>query len=120
MQVQLKTNKVELSLYDIIRYQLMDYCFHNKIRISPAQLDCLGLLGLQGPINISDFCQNVVDDENIFGNTQTVRNYILKCVKENIILRSGNGNKLIQIHPDLGIIYEGNIVIEQKVYHVEK
>ena len=38
--------QLPLSLLEIIKFQLNFYCFNNKIRLSPAQLDCLSLLGL--------------------------------------------------------------------------
>ena len=69
-----------MPLIDIIKYQINMHCFLNEIRVSPAQLDCLGLLGLYGEINMSDFCAEVVSEE-IFGNVQTTRNFITKCVK---------------------------------------
>ena len=58
------------------------HCFLNEIRVSPAQLNCLGLLGLYGEINMSDFCAEVVSEE-IFGNVQTTRNFITKCASKN-------------------------------------
>ena len=53
MAKALVVNKqVSLSLIDIIKFQLNMHCFTNKIRLSPAQLDCLSLLGLYGDINM--------------------------------------------------------------------
>jgi len=109
---------IKLSLYDIVRFQLNNYCFINKIRLSPAQLDCLALLGMYGEMNISDFCEETVK-ESIFSNNQTARNFITKSVKESLVKRSGNGNKIISVNQDLSIFTEGNILIELKVYYVD-
>ena len=34
---------LKLPLLDIIKYQINMHCFLNEIRVSPAQLNCLGL-----------------------------------------------------------------------------
>lgn len=119
MAKALVVNKqVSLSLIDIIKYQLNMYCFINKIRISPAQLDCLSMLGLYGEINMSDFCNEVVSEE-IFGNVQTTRNFITKCVKDDLVTRSGLGNKLVSINKNLELLTEGTILLNLKIYHLE-
>lgn len=119
MAKALVVNKqIPLSLIDVIKFQLNMYCFINKIRVSPAQLDCLSMLGLFGEINMSDFCNEIVSEE-IFGNVQTTRNFITKCVKDNLVTRSGLGNKLVSINNDLELLTEGTILLNLKVYHLE-
>ena len=110
---------ISMTLYDIIRFQISNYCFLNEVRISINELDTLTYLGIWGDMNITDFCQQVVD-ENVYGNPQTVRNFILKCVKSSLVIRSGVGNKIITINKDIEIIAKGNIVVNMKVYHAEE
>jgi hypothetical protein len=107
-----------LSLLDIIKFQINFYCFNNKLRLSPAQLDCLSLLGLYGEINMSDFCVEVVNEE-IFGNVQTTRNFITKCCKTNLVNRKGLGNKFLQINPEIKLLTSGNILLNLKLYYIE-
>lgn len=115
----IKTQKtIKLSLHDIIRFQIATYCFINKVKISPAQMDTLAYLGEWGDMNISDFCDQVVV-EDVFSNPQTVRNFILKCVKEGHVIRNGNGNKIISLTESIDLVASGNILIDMKVYHVE-
>ena len=119
MAKALVVNKqIPLSLIDVIKFQINMHCFINKIRVSPAQLDCLSMLGLFGEINMSDFCNEIVSEE-IFGNVQTTRNFITKCVKDNLVTRSGLGNKLVSINNDLELLTEGTILLNLKVYHLE-
>tara|TARA_R110001592_G_scaffold243219_2_gene504164 strand:+ start:2075 stop:2434 length:360 start_codon:yes stop_codon:yes gene_type:complete len=118
MKVLKIDKKLELSLHDIIRFQITTYCFINSIKISPAQMDTLAYLGEWGEMNISDFCDEVVLKE-VFGNSQTVRNFITKCVKDGYVLRYGKGNKLISLTEKVELLSEGNILIDMKVYHVE-
>lgn len=110
--------QVPMSLLDIIRFQINMHCFINKVRLSPAQQDCLALLGLYGEINMSDFCEQVVT-EDIFGNVQTTRNFITKCVKEELVVRSGLGNKIVSLNSSLKILNAGTILLNLKVYHHE-
>lgn len=109
---------LRLSLHDIIRFQINLYCFDKKIRISPSQLDTLSFLGLYGDINITDFCDQIVNEE-VFSNVQTVRNFIGKCVKDGYIIRSGTGNKLVSLNKEMKILCTGNILLNLKVVHVE-
>ena len=110
---------ISMSLYDIIRFQLSTYCFLKEIKINPNELKTLSYLGVWGEMNISDFCQQV-SDEGVYGNPQTVRNFILKCVKDGYVVRYGKGRKLISLIESIELLSEGNIVINMKVYHAEK
>jgi hypothetical protein len=110
---------IKLSLFDIIRYQINFYCFINNIRLSPAQLDTLAYLGLWGEMNISDFCEEVVKEE-IFTNPQTARNFLIKSVKEGLVLRKGLGNKIVELSSVFELVNSGTIVINSKIYHVQE
>ena len=110
--------QVPMTLIEIIKFQINMYCFINKIRLSPAQQDCLALLGLYGEINMSDFCEQVVTEE-VFGNVQTTRNFITKSVKEGLVIRSGLGNKIVSLLPDLKILNQGTILLNMKIYYHE-
>lgn len=119
MAKALVVNKqMPLSLKEVIKFQINMHCFINKIRLSPAQLDCLSLLGLYGEINMSDFCTEVVYEE-IFGNVQTTRNFITKCIKDDLVTRSGLGNKIVSINKKLELLTEGTILLNLKVYHLD-
>lgn len=119
MKAKVVEKQLPLSLYDIIRFQINNYCFLNKIRISPAQLDTLAYLGMWGDMNISDFCDQIAN-EDIFGSAQTVRNFIIKCVKDKLVIRTGTGKKIIRLTDDLNLMNEGTILINMKVYHVDQ
>jgi hypothetical protein len=119
MKALVLEKKIEMDLYKIVRFQINLYCFLNDIRISPAQLDTLAFLGLWGEINFSDFCEQIVEEE-LFSNPQTTRNFILKCVREGMVVRKGKGKKLIDLSDKFELLNEGTIVIDMKVYHVDK
>jgi len=119
MKALVVDKKVPLSLFDIIRYQIHFYCFINNIRIAPAQLDALAYLGMWGEMNISDFCQQITDIE-LFTHPQTVRNFVIKCVKDGYIIRKGLGNKNIELSESFELQNAGTILINLKVYHVDQ
>lgn len=110
---------IEMSLHDIVRFQISNYCFTENVKISPNELGTLSYLGVWGEMNISDFCEQVVD-EGVYSNPQTVRNFLLKCIKSGLVIRKGTGNKIIALDKEVGVLAEGNIVINMKVYHAEK
>lgn len=119
MKAKVIEKQLPMDLYDIIRFQINTYCFLNSVRISPAQLDTLAYLGMWGDMNISDFCEQIVV-QDIFGNPQTVRNFVIKCVKEGLIERKGMGNKTICLSDKFALLNTGTILINMKVYHVDQ
>lgn len=119
MKALVVDRKVELEMFDIIRFQIHFYCFIHNIRIAPAQLDALAYLGMWGEMNISDFCQQITDIE-LFTHPQTVRNFVIKCTKDGFIVRKGLGNKNIELSDIFELQRTGTILINMKVYHVDK
>lgn len=120
MKALVMDKTLPMGLYDIIRFQVNLYCFLNNVRISPAQLDTLAYLGMWGEMNFSDFCEQIVEKE-IFGNPQTVRNFVLKCAREDgLVERKGMGKKLIELSNKFELLNAGTILINMKVYHVDK
>jgi hypothetical protein len=110
--------RVRMSRRDIIRYQLMTYAFINSISYSEAELDCLTLLGVCGEIDLSDFC-NFVVDENIFKVSQTARNFLTKAEKMKLIDKIGTSRKKIRIKDDLKVQTTGNIVLDFKIIYID-
>jgi hypothetical protein len=119
MKAYVVEKKTQLSLFNIVRYQINFYCFVNDIRLSPAQLDTLAYLGLWGEMNISDFCEEVVKQE-VFTNPQTARNFLIKCVKDKLVIRKGLGNKIVELADVFELVNSGTIVINSKIYHVQE
>lgn len=123
--------KVSMTLEQIIKFQIITYCYVHNITLSEADLNCLTLLGLNKKADLSDFCNACCAHENrdkepivphtkvIFKTPQTVRNCLAKMKNYNIISKEGLGhNKTVEINPDLKIQIEGNILLNSKVYHI--
>ena len=125
-------NKVEkvdqLSLLDIVKYQLITYCYFEKIAISDAAAICYAYLCINGEMDLTHFCNammNILDDEDkpLFASPQVVRNTVTKGelsgVKEKLIIKTGDHRKKICINPALKIQCSGTILIDFKFLHHE-
>src|SRR6056297_3483326 len=102
-----KVNLVEKKVYighrDIIKYQIMTYCFMNNIQLSNNELDCLTLLGAYGKHDLSEFC-NAAVDEKIFKTPQTVRNFLTKASKKlHLVIKEGTNKKKISLNDKMKI-----------------
>jgi len=130
-QFNVVDKKVNMSLEEIIKFQIVTYCYIHKITISEADLSCLTILGLNKKAELSDFCNACCDPEQrdkdsdllykkvIFKTPQTVRNCIARMRNYNIINRDGFGHsKTIELNPDLKIQTDGNVLLNFKMYHL--
>jgi hypothetical protein len=120
--------KVSMSLEEIIRFQIVTYCYIHRIILSESDLSCLTLLGINGKAELSDFCNACCDPANrdkepttsyqkaVFKTPQTVRNCIARMRNHNIINR--DGSKTIELNPDLNIQAEGNVLLNFKMFYI--
>lgn len=111
--------KIQMGIKEIIKFQLINYCFVHNISCSDAELDCLTLLGLYGECELAEFCNSAVDEE-IFKVPQTVRNFLTKAQKLKFVEKNGTSRKKIKLHKDLNMLCEGNIVLDYKIYHLSQ
>jgi len=116
-QANLVSKKVRMGHRDIIKYQLVTHCFINDIQLSSNELDCLALLGAYGEHELSEFC-NIAVDEKIFKTAQTVRNFMTKAGKVNLVNKDRTNKKRISLKEDLKIQAEGNIILDFKIVYV--
>jgi hypothetical protein len=137
-EVNLVEKKTKMNHTDIIKFQLMTYCFIYGKRLSDSELNCLSLLGAYGEYELGDFCllpeisneetrnrlgssyEKLVHGKGIFSSAQTVRNFLSKAEKLNLIIKEGKNTKTIKINPNLKVQTEGNIVLDYKIIHVTK
>ena len=118
-EANLVTKKVRMGHRDIIKYQLITYCFTNKIQLSSNELNCLTLLGAYGECELAEFCNSTVQ-EKIFKTPQTVRNFLSKACKLELVKKNGSNKKKISLSPNLQVQTKGNIVLDFKLFYVTK
>lgn len=116
-KVNLVEKKVQMAHRDIIKYQLLTYCFINSVPISDSELNCLTLLGASGECELADFCNSAVD-ENIFKTSQTVRNFLTKAEKAKLVIKNGTSRKKILLDPKLKVQTVGTIVLDFKIVYI--
>lgn len=106
--------RVVMSKNDVIKFQILTHCYINRITMSESDLDCLTLLSLLGPIELSHFCYEASDEHKIFKSEQTVRNCINKCEKNNLVSKDPANKKIVLINPDLKVQTDGDILLDFK------
>lgn len=105
--------KVELSTWQIIKYQLLNYCYFKDIRVSDADLDLLTLLSVNGNEELTAFCKKLCD-RKIFKSLQSARNALLKAERKELVITSGTTRKKIIVNPNIQLVTDGNILLDYK------
>ena len=115
-KVNLVQKKVLVGHGEIIKYQLLTYCFIDGVQLSMSELNCLTLLAYNGEIGLSEFCTEAVD-KKIFKTSQTVRNFLNKASKKGLILKTGTNKKTVQLKPEMNVQTKGNIMLDYKIIY---
>ncbi len=107
-----------LDKFEIIKYQIMNYRFFNKIVLNDTEENCLAYLGEVGKIRLTDFSKKA-STKGILGSPAAVTNCVGKLTAMGLIVKEGVGKKIIYLNPKLEIQSEGNIVISLKLIKLE-
>jgi hypothetical protein len=131
-KVNVVNKTINMSLDEIIKFQMITYSYINKLTLSEADLSCITILALNKKVEISDFCNACCVEDNrdkepttsfnkvIFKTPQTVRNCITKLMNYNIIVKERTGaSKYITLNPDFKIQNQGNILLNYKIVSLE-
>tara|TARA_Y100001938_G_C7876729_1_gene323004 strand:+ start:82 stop:459 length:378 start_codon:yes stop_codon:yes gene_type:complete len=106
--------KVKISLPQVIKYQILTYCFFNNIHISKSELDLLAELSRNPGVELPTFCKNVTD-KKIFKSQQSARNAISKAEKKNLLNKEGKNKKNIYIAEEINVQSKGLILLDIKI-----
>tara|TARA_R110002020_G_scaffold467934_1_gene691846 strand:- start:76 stop:450 length:375 start_codon:yes stop_codon:yes gene_type:complete len=106
--------KVQTSKDEVIKYQILTYCFFNNIQISNSDLECLAELAKQDGKELTNFC-NKISKMGIFKSSQSCRNAIAKAEKKNLIVKKGSNKKTISLNDNINIQTEGVIFLDYKI-----
>jgi hypothetical protein len=106
--------KVVMSKKDIVKFQLVTHCYINKITVSNSDLECLTLLSLTGPIELTHFCYDAAEEHKIFKSQQTVRNCINKCIKSGLIRKDKKNKKVVSIDDKVKVETDGTVFLDYK------
>ena len=101
--------------WEIVKFQILSHCYINHLVVSDSDLNCLTLLSMFGPIELTHFCYDASSDEQmIFKSPQTVRNAVNKAMKTMLVIKDDVDKKLIRLNPTLQVQTEGDILLDYK------
>ena len=107
--------KAVMPKWDLVKFQILTYCYLNRIVVSDSELNCLTLLSFNQPVELTDFCFDVSEEESwIFKSSQSVRNALNKCEKKGLIKKDTINKKVILLNPDIQLKVDGNLLFELK------
>lgn len=116
-----KVNQIEkkamVSKWESVKFQIITHCFLNSIKLSPSEIECLTLLGLEQEAEIAPFCIKAFEKE-IFKSPQSVRNALSKLEKMSLIHKVGVNKKIISLN-NIPVLSTGNILLNYKILSVE-
>lgn len=106
--------KVKVSLPQVIKYQILTYCFFNNVHISKSELDLLAELSKNPGVELPVFCKSITE-KKIFKSQQSARNAISKAEKKDLLTKQGKNKKNIYINENMNIQSEGLILLDIKI-----
>lgn len=118
MVVNKVDKRVKLDKAQVVRYQIMTYCFLNNIQVSDSDLNCLTELGLLETGELTSFC-NIVAEKKIFKTPQSARNAINKAEKKNLLTKEGKSRKTIKLSRDMNVQVSGTVLLDFKFVSIE-
>ena len=107
-----------LSKKRIIEFQLITYCFLNRIEVTAGELSCLTLLGEKKEAYLNAFCIEVYQNK-IYSSIQGARNVLRALELKGLVLKEGRGNKTITLNPSIQLDTDECIVLDYKFEHVK-
>jgi hypothetical protein len=110
--------KAKVGINDVIQYQILTYCFFNKIQIGTSDLKCLTELAKADGIELTLFCGEMVT-KKIFKSSQSARNFITKGERKDLIVKNGINKKTISLNKKLNVQTKGTIFLDFKILGVE-
>jgi DNA-binding MarR family transcriptional regulator len=127
MEVSKIEKKYRLTHYDLVKYQVItEFVFFKKESLIDTDIDLLTLLAMDGPVELTKFCNEVVKKtfpdtiaEEFAVKSQNVRNKLGKLEKRGLIEKSDSYKKIIQIAISVPVIKTGNVLLDYKFLAVE-
>tara|TARA_R100000152_G_C6774527_1_gene202358 strand:+ start:1260 stop:1622 length:363 start_codon:yes stop_codon:yes gene_type:complete len=110
--------KVRMSKDQVIKYQILTFCFLKDIQISLSDLNCLSELAKIGSIELTEFCESI-SKSGIFKSAQSCRNALSKAEKKGLIVKEGNNKKTITLNSDMNVQTEDTVFLDFKILGVE-
>lgn len=108
----------KMTREQIIKFQVLVYCYMGEIQLTKGELDYLTLLGVEGKILLNDFCRKLVK-KGWFTTTSSARNTIDGLQSKQLVNKEGKGKKFVYLSPLLGVQNEGSVLLDIKCFYRE-
>ena len=118
-QVNQVLKKCVMTKWEVVKYQLLTYCFFNKLHLSDAEIECLVLLATDDNVNELNVLCKKACEMNIFKTPQSVRNSLNKLEKKGIVTKKGKNRKKLSIDDAIGVVKDGNVLLNYNFLSVE-
>jgi hypothetical protein len=127
MKVHKIDKKIRVSVLDMIKYQLItELIFVKKEQVIPSDIELLALVGLWGPMGLSEFCMNAAKHlnpeskpEEFSLRAQNIRNKLVKLERRGMVIKSDMARKKIMLSPNLNITTSGNLLLNFNILALE-
>ena len=127
MEVTKIEKKYRLTHYDLVKYQVItEFVFFKKENLIDTDLELLTLLAVQGPIDLTKFCNLTVkhtypdvNPEEFGVKSQNVRNKLTKLEKRGLNKKSDTFKKTIEIAMSVPVLSSGNVMLDYKFLALE-
>ena len=80
--------KAELTQLELVKFQLVTYCYFEKVTVSEAVIEMLARLCIAGTTELSSFCKEMADLK-VFASPQVIRNSIISSEEKNLVIKEG-------------------------------
>jgi len=123
-----------VSRWNLIRFQILTWCFLHNIQITNVDIEALVLLSILGKTKLSSFCEQLCltelnishkhkrkDFKYIFNSKQSARNAISKLCELELIKRDSKNKSNIGLwlNPEMDIHTDQNLLINYQFLSID-
>jgi len=123
-----------VSRWNLIRFQILTWCFLRNIQVTNADIEALVLLSILGRTKLTSFCEQLCttelnishkhkreDFKYIFNSKQSARNAMSKLHELGLIKREGKNKSNINLwlNPEMDIYTDQNLLINYQFLSID-
>lgn len=119
MKIKEKNKLLQINKFQLVKFQVMVYCFEHDIEINHTDLNILALMGELGKKHLTEFSKIAVQ-RKILGTRPSVDNCVQRLSYRDFCVREGIGKIIISLNPKMKIVSEGNVVMNLRLISLEQ
>jgi hypothetical protein len=126
MEAKRVLRKLRIARQDSIQYQILTELFLRKVYLNQSDIELMTLLGLWGPIDLNQFCEQAAeivykDTPKVIARVQNVRNRLVLLEKKNLVLKTlaGKKKKTLSLAEGFDVEKTGNILLDYNFLSID-